>query len=418
MTINKIKSNKINNNELKVLNYKSKNSKNLVSNLEWNNSIFNFNTNNIKSLSTFDNIVHKLLKIYFSMYNLDLENKVQLKNIAHANRYLSIRKVWLSRMETKHTNDIIFINIYVYDRINNIISKELDSVKTKYELLKKISYKDFFSNDILQWFNNFILKNFELIVKKISIKKLSSIEDNNVINILINKIKINILNNLKSTLWTSLFDNEIKILYYEKFLKLNSLKYNSNYIYILQKLISNIYKKKVVFNIISLNNYYLSSNIFVQLLAQKNKSRNSKIDLIFQKGLKINTPFFKRKITGKIRKEKYIDNILFKDYDNLTNKFYKLSNTDLINNTLNNLNNKVIIGVRVQASGRLTKRFTAQRSVKKVKYIGTLKNIDSSFKGLSSQMVKNNINLNTQFSKISSANRIGSFGIKGWINSI
>jgi hypothetical protein len=151
----------------------------------------------------------------------------------------------------------------------------------------------------------------------------------------------------------------------------------------------------------------------VQLLAQKNKSRNSKIDLIFQKGLKINTPFFKRKITGKIRKEKFIDNILFKDYDNLTNKFYKLSNTDLINNTLNNLNNKVIIGVRVQASGRLTKRFTAQRSVKKVKYIGTLKNIDSSFKGLSSQMVKNNINLNTQFSKISSANRIGSFGIKG-----
>jgi hypothetical protein len=151
----------------------------------------------------------------------------------------------------------------------------------------------------------------------------------------------------------------------------------------------------------------------VQLLAQKNKSRNSKIEHIFNKGLKINTPFFKRKITGKTRKEKFIDNIHFKDYDSLTNKFYNLSNADLINNTLNNLNNKVIIGVRVQASGRLTKRFTAQRSVKKVKYIGTLKNIDSSFKGLSSKMVKNNINLNTQFSKISSENRIGSFGIKG-----
>jgi hypothetical protein len=187
--------------------------------------------------------------------------------------------------------------------------------------------------------------------------------------------------------------------------------------YILQKILSKIYKKKIIFNIISLNNYFLSGNIFVQLLAHKTKSRNSNIHQVFKKGLKINTPLFKRKITGKIRKEKYLDNNLLKDYlnnnNNLVNNFYKLSNINLINNTLDNLNNKVIIGIRLQASGRLTKRFTAQRSVKKVKYIGTLKNIDSSFKGLSSQMIRNNINLNTQFSRVSSENRIGSFGIKG-----
>jgi hypothetical protein len=40
-------------------------------------------------------------------------------------------------------------------------------------------------------------------------------------------------------------------------------------------------------------------------------------------------------------------------------------------------------GIRIEAKGRITRRLTAARSVFKMKWKGGLKNIDSSFKGLS-----------------------------------
>ena len=41
-------------------------------------------------------------------------------------------------------------------------------------------------------------------------------------------------------------------------------------------------------------------------------------------------------------------------------------------------------GIRLEVKGRLTKRYRADRAIFKVKWKGGLKNIDSSFKGLSS----------------------------------
>jgi hypothetical protein len=41
-------------------------------------------------------------------------------------------------------------------------------------------------------------------------------------------------------------------------------------------------------------------------------------------------------------------------------------------------------GVRLEAKGRLTKRYRADRAIFKVRWKGGLKNIDSSYKGLSS----------------------------------
>jgi hypothetical protein len=65
----------------------------------------------------------------------------------------------------------------------------------------------------------------------------------------------------------------------------------------------------------------------------------------------------------------------------------------------------------------LTRRFTASRSVFKVKWIGSLKNIDSSYKGLSSVMLRGHLKPNLQYSAISSKTRNGAFGLKGWVSS-
>ena len=74
-------------------------------------------------------------------------------------------------------------------------------------------------------------------------------------------------------------------------------------------------------------------------------------------------------------------------------------------------------GIRVEAKGRLTRRATASRSVFKMKWKGGLKNVDSSFRGLSTIMLRGYAKSNVQYSLINSKNRNGAFGVKGWVSS-
>jgi hypothetical protein len=74
-------------------------------------------------------------------------------------------------------------------------------------------------------------------------------------------------------------------------------------------------------------------------------------------------------------------------------------------------------GIRVEAKGRLTRRRTASRSVFKMKWKGGLKNVESSFRGLPTIMLRGIVKSNLQYSVINSKNRNGAFGVKGWISS-
>lgn len=80
---------------------------------------------------------------------------------------------------------------------------------------------------------------------------------------------------------------------------------------------------------------------------------------------------------------------------------------------LKTLKHLKLAGVRVEAKGRLTKRFTASRSVFKMKYKGGLKNVDSSFKGLPAVMLRGIFKSNVQYSLFNSKNRNGAYGVKG-----
>src|SRR5258708_16458052 len=59
----------------------------------------------------------------------------------------------------------------------------------------------------------------------------------------------------------------------------------------------------------------------------------------------------------------------------------------LINNVINNIKYKGVSGFRLESKGRLSRRYTASRSVSKVRYKGNLLNIDSSYRGLSSVLL-------------------------------
>ena len=90
---------------------------------------------------------------------------------------------------------------------------------------------------------------------------------------------------------------------------------------------------------------------------------------------------------------------------------------------LNIIRYKWVSGVRLEAAGRLTRRYTAARSVFKFRYKGNLKNIDyslktdSSKKNISTVMLRNYVKSNSQYSFAKSKRRIGAFGLKAWISS-
>jgi len=84
----------------------------------------------------------------------------------------------------------------------------------------------------------------------------------------------------------------------------------------------------------------------------------------------------------------------------------------------NYIKHKILAGVRVEARGRLTRRFKASRTVYKLKWIGGLRNIDSSYKGLPTVMLRGHDLSNVEYTVISSKRQIGAYGVKGWVSSL
>lgn len=70
----------------------------------------------------------------------------------------------------------------------------------------------------------------------------------------------------------------------------------------------------------------------------------------------------------------------------------------------------------MEVKGRLTPRYRADRSVYKLRWKGGLKNIDSSYTGLSVRKNRGHLNPNVSYSIYSSKRRVGAFAVKGWIS--
>lgn len=252
------------------------------------------------------------------------------------------------------------------------------------------------------------------------------------------------------------------IKYYKTLLKLNNAKFNSFFIEKLKPLVCNIYNKKEIhFNIVNLKTLYLNSDIFTQVIALKLRNRDNKLIRVLRsalylvklpkvniikeryhkiiiskiwenriKNLKVNSF-----ITGLIVSPEYNNEILnnalsrlFSDSTFLNNGVKSINNisfikpainknTSLLNFLLKSLKHKNMAGVRLEAKGRLTRRFTASRSVFKIKWKGGIRNIDSSYRGLSTVMLRGHVTSNLQYSIINSKTRNGAFGVKGWIGS-
>jgi hypothetical protein len=212
-------------------------------------------------------------------------------------------------------------------------------------------------------------------------------------------------------------------------LLLNEYKFKDNYIIPIKILLENIYNKTIEFNIISLKYHNLNTDIYLQILAMKLKNRKNRIYKVLNKSflniklphlhefiLHSNTPkkrMFNLHKNNLYKKEKgefnhyndILNNILY-DYYNL---YIYIKNENII---LNSIKHKIFGGIRIEATGRLSKRLTAARTISKFKYAGNLRNLNSSYFGISSYILRGKMKSNLDFTKFKSKTKIGSFGLK------
>ena len=245
--------------------------------------------------------------------------------------------------------------------------------------------------------------------------------------------------------------------YYRQLLSFNKSKFEDRYLLPLINLSSIIYKKKVEYNLVNLKYLYLNSHIYSETIITKLRKRKNRLLRILKTSLLMfklpdmdRTAVYdeiynrkKRLQNSKIRNvtsdailsaheenkvngknvsqfsslDRYVSNPLLSVVNNT-----KLLNPDttsynyplhITNNILKLIKNKYVSGIRLEVAGRLTRRNTAARSVFKLRYKGNIKNMDSSYKGLPSVLLRGYAKSNLQYTNLKSKIRIGSFGLKG-----
>ena len=375
---------------------------------DWKNSIYVYNKNTISLIPVASRLVMKLIKGYFNSYNLNIESKLRSSRLRRRNRKLSTNKIFLSEGEFKHTNDKVNITLYVYNKQKlNYLSK----LRKRYtRLFNKVRF----------------IKKLQLIRSQgMNILSQQQNKSKTLTNVLPQyNSKVFKIQNIYYKTYIKKSIKRLKYyMYYKQLLYINKAKFENSYIQGLIDLIKKIYKKNIEFNIINLKYLYFNSDIYAQPMVLKLRKKRELL-------------WYLRELVKKAKIKKVNLNGRSKYYFNLENLF-NINNIDTTNNLLNKLmqynkknsdNLKKIIlddikykrvsGVRLEAAGRLTKRYTASRSQYKFKYKGNLANTYTTIQGYPSSLIRGNEKPNLQYTKLNSKSRIGSFGVKGWVSGV
>ena len=246
----------------------------------------------------------------------------------------------------------------------------------------------------------------------------------------------------------------LKILKYK--IDLNRFKFQYKLLYRLGIYLKKFYKKRIEFNIVNLRSKNLNIDILTSFLTMKITRRKKNyspqaglLSFKIQRGVKF--PRVKNNIAEIMPVEKIINmNIIENNYENLNinsltgvkdNNYehYDSKHEDILNklllsfyngisyvnkdncNIINTIFKKIIKhknmgGVKFEISGRLTRRYRADRAVYISRIIGGLNNPDASLKRISSVVLRGYLNVNVESTIFTSKRRIGAFAVKGWIS--
>lgn len=341
-----------------------------------------------------------------SKYELKLKiNKPSTKNIIANYKPKIAKNIFIKTVKDKYKV-----------KITSYISNHKES---KYKS-KVIFRKLLFFNNLKKRINTIRRKNFLLLLK------------------LINKEKYLIINNLTQDknmyfyisayirkFYKNFFRKSLRKLklyfYYRQLLYINKSKYNYNYLQYLNKYLCSLYNKNIEYNLINLKRFHLHSDILSESITLKitrnRKGLVRKLKNLLKK-LERRVEKYKAFAIKKINRKKRKTNWKILNYKNLPIIKNKLKKWKIIEN----IKHKYITGFRLEAKGRLTRRYKASKSLSKNKYKGSLSNIsplnikNNKQINLSFVLLKGNLRSNLQYTKLKSKSRIGSFGIKGWVS--
>jgi len=423
---------------------------------EWKNTVYSFNKNTLKNIPLNDLNINKIIKGYFNLYFKD-HKYTGSKFILLKRRRNLLRRIHVSNAEIKHTNNKAIITLYTLNREKNVLKKKYLKINKKIskkliakryfllykENIKKIykilgEYKDqyIFISDIIRK-TKFIKYKLEYLNKFIKLKDLYL---KKVWGVILNQYARKYLKYLRK---------------YDLLYSLNQYKFNRLvFLPILSNILNKIIGKKIEYNIINLKSVAYHTDLFTNALALKLRKRrinyiNSMFSILNRAYLPNINTIKERSIIkgdkkmdlfqGKFKDLKIISNMnasnipalqeleapsLSKLLDGAyssdvniggTVTSFTQANENIHNTIYNSIGYKNMGGIRLEVKGRLTKRYRADRSVYSLKWKGGLKNVDSSFRGLSSVLFRGNSKSNVTYSIAKSKRRIGAFAVKGWI---
>jgi len=419
---------------------------------EWKNTIYSFNKNTLKNIPVNDLNINKIIKGYFNLYFKD--NKYTgSKFILLKRRRNLLRRIHVSNAEIKHTNSKAIITLYTINREKNVLKKKYLKINKKiskrliakryfllyrnnihkiYNILNKHKYAAsdrIFINDVIRK-KEFIKYKLQYVNKFIKFKNLYL---KKVWGIILNKYARKHLRLLRK---------------YDLLYSLNQYKFNNSiFLPVLSNILNKIIGKNIEYNIINLKSVAYNTDLFTNALALK--MRKKRINYIKNMFSILNRAYLPNVNTIKERSKgngllashnntsgfeavhkdlKIISNITHNNLSNLlvtqaATQSVGIYRTNRVENAASAIHNKIydsvgyknMGGIRLEVKGRLTKRYRADRSIYSLKWKGGLKNIDSSFKGLSSVLFRGNSKSNVTYSITKSKRRIGAFAVKGWI---
>lgn len=402
-------------------------------NKEWFNSIYAYNKDTIKLLPSADKVILKLIKSYFNLYSKKLESKIRSPRLVTRLRKLSTNRILVSRPELKHSSDKITITIYLYNRQKTYLLNKIANIRLSEEILKNVKEK------------------VKKIILRISEEKKIFMKTPFISDKAERVVKENIFttyeNSFLKNLVSKSLDKEILHLSFKQILYFNKSKFNNTYLTAFTKLIKTVYKKNIDLNLVNLKYLHLNSYIFTETLVTKLKNKKNRLLRVLTASLsKFKVPvenklatyndIYNRSKTKQnlMLKNLYLEKIDSKDIlqemlkklskNNLLDKkklekdsFSNIEKEELTKTVFNSIKYKSVSGLRIEAAGRLTRRNTAARSVFKLRYKGNIRDMNSSYKGLSSVLLRGYAKSNVQYTKLKSKLRIGSYGIKGWVST-
>jgi hypothetical protein len=412
---------------------------------EWKNTIYSYNKNMLKNIPSNDVNINKIIQSYFNLYFKDHKYVGSRKFILLRRRRTFLRKIYVSNAEIKHTNNKAIITLFTVNREKKIL-------KNKYLKINKKISQNLIRRYLLLYKNNVsniydIINNHKDEYKFLSVNGGNKMTKKGFLNYRLEylnkfiKLKALYLRKIWSVIISKYWRTHLKLLRkYDLMYSLNQYKFNNlTFLPKLSNILNKIIGKKIEYNIINLKSIAYNTDLFTNALALKlKKTRMNYIKSMFSilnraYLPKINTIKERTLVKGQKNIDLYLDkykdlNIISNlnniNLDKLLNNINNTTNTDkndtenkkIHNLIYNSIGYKNMGGIRLEVKGRLTKRYRADRSIYSLKWKGGLKNVDSSFKRLSSVLFRGNSKSNMTYTLSKSKRRIGAFAVKGWIS--